>query len=83
MKFNEKERYCYSGCKYLSITELEQRKVGSKNNPHICRRYGKRVKHFNLLPVQTELFDLRTEEHNPLLIRLEECDYFIGEENEN
>jgi hypothetical protein len=79
MKFNKKERYCYSGCKYLSITELEQRKVGSKNNPHICRRYGKRIKHNILYPIELR----RQGKHDLRLVRLEKCDYFIGEENEN
>lgn len=36
-----------NGCKYLNITESEQRKLEKGNNiPHICTLYNKQVFHY-------------------------------------
>ena len=42
-------------CKYLSITEGQQRLVGSKNNPHICLKYDKQILHGKWYPMLPRL----------------------------
>jgi hypothetical protein len=60
-------KFCFDNCEYLSITEKEQNKREYKE-PHICKKYSKRVLH------GCHLF-------HPHLLRLKECDYkFIKKE---
>jgi hypothetical protein len=53
--------FCYFDCKYLTITEEEQRKFQGKYIPeHICKKYNKRVTH---------------DKYDMLLVRLDCCKY--------
>ena len=47
------KNFCYDACAYLSITEAQQDKIGSKTGkkpPHFCRKYFQQVKHFEYHP---------------------------------
>lgn len=52
-------QFCYPDCKYLSVTEKDQTGNG-KTEPHVCKKYYKRVYH---------------GEDHPYLNKLPECDY--------
>ena len=59
--------FCYFDCKYLSITEEEQKKLRGKYVPeHICKKYNKRLGH---------------DKYEPLIVRLECCKYRAAEIN--
>ncbi len=56
-------KICYSLCKHLSITEVDQDilyKNGHCKPPHICRKYNKQILHGTF---------------HPDLPRLKECKY--------
>lgn len=55
-------KFCPQNCDELSITEKEQDLI-SKKEPHICKRYGTQLKHY---------------EYHPELLMLIQCDKFVS-----
>jgi hypothetical protein len=60
VKYLMENMFCYPDCEHMSPTEAEQNDNKEPGVPHLCKKYGIRIRH---------------ENHHPYLMRCVACDY--------